>query len=62
MTYENGEIKEKIEKDFRSFESFKEEFTKKALTLFGSGWTWLVENNGKEVSNLYHITEFWNCL
>lgn len=31
-----------IEKKFGSFEAFKEQFTKAAATLFGSGWAWLV--------------------
>ncbi|XP_060185526.1 superoxide dismutase [Fe] 3, chloroplastic-like isoform X2 [Lycium barbarum] len=33
-----------IEKDFGSFTNFKEKFIEAALTLFGSGWIWLVLN------------------
>ncbi|KAI3713996.1 hypothetical protein L1987_72585 [Smallanthus sonchifolius] len=33
---------QQIEKDFGSFSSFREEFIETALTLFGSGWVWLV--------------------
>lgn len=33
---------EQIEKDFTSFTNFKENFTEAALSLFGSGWIWLV--------------------
>ncbi|MGM5480154.1 MAG: superoxide dismutase [Nanobdellota archaeon] len=36
-----GEIKEAIERDFGSFDAFKEEFTNAAKTQFGSGWAWL---------------------
>jgi Fe-Mn family superoxide dismutase len=32
---------------FGSFEQFKEKFTQSALTRFGSGWAWLVNNSGK---------------
>jgi Fe-Mn family superoxide dismutase len=35
-------LKDAIEKDFGSVESFKELFSKAAATLFGSGWAWLV--------------------
>ena len=31
----------------RNFERFKKEFTNKSITLFGSGWTWLVVSNKK---------------
>lgn len=39
-----GIIAELIEKQFGSFEAFKEEFAKKGATLFGSGWVWLSIN------------------
>ena len=38
-----GELKAAIEKQFGSFEAFKEAFTKTAVTTFGSGWGWLVK-------------------
>lgn len=38
-----------INKKYSSLENFKKEFTKKALSLFGSGWTWLVLNEKKEL-------------
>lgn len=42
-----GELAEAIERDFGGFDAFKEQFTTKATTLFGSGWTWLVEEDGR---------------
>lgn len=35
-------VLEQIEKDFGSFTNFKEKFIGAALTLFGSGYVWLV--------------------
>jgi Fe-Mn family superoxide dismutase len=43
----NGELKDAIEKDFGSFDEFKEQFKTAALTQFGSGWAWLVLNKNK---------------
>jgi len=48
-----GEIAEVINQKWGNFENFKQEFTKQAGTLFGSGWTWLVktpDNNLEIVS------------
>lgn len=38
-----GELLAAIEKTFGSFEQFKEDFSKTAITTFGSGWAWLVK-------------------
>ena len=42
-----GELKGAIDSTFGSFAKFKEEFSNAAATRFGSGWAWLVWNNGK---------------
>lgn len=39
----DGTLAEKIESTFGSFEEFKNQFSKKAITTFGSGWAWLVK-------------------
>ncbi len=39
-----GALAEAIVKTFGSFEKFKEDFSKTAITTFGSGWAWLVKN------------------
>ena len=45
-----GRISEAIARDFGSFEAFKEEFQKRGVTLFGSGWVWLsADKEGKLV-------------
>ena len=44
-----GEIAEAIKKKWGSFDNFKEEFSKAALTVFGSGWAWLVYDKGIEI-------------
>ncbi|MBF0168029.1 MAG: superoxide dismutase [Alphaproteobacteria bacterium] len=42
----SGELLARIEKDFGSFDKFKEDFKNAAVTQFGSGWAWLVEEKG----------------
>ncbi|WP_412839116.1 superoxide dismutase [Mn] [Bacillus paranthracis] len=42
-----GELATAIEAKFGSFDAFKEEFVKAGATRFGSGWAWLVVNNGE---------------
>ncbi|UCF91749.1 MAG: superoxide dismutase [Fe] [Desulfobacterales bacterium] len=39
-----GALAKAIESTFGSFEEFQKEFSQKAVTLFGSGWAWLVKN------------------
>jgi Fe-Mn family superoxide dismutase len=40
-----GPVADAIKKNFGAFAQFKEKFTNAAVTLFGSGWAWLVKNN-----------------
>ncbi|MDR1694223.1 MAG: superoxide dismutase [Lactobacillaceae bacterium] len=41
------ELLRKIERDFGSFDKFREEFKNAAASQFGSGWAWLVEKDDK---------------
>lgn len=43
----SGALLDAINAKFGSFSAFKDEFTKAATGRFGSGWAWLVVNNGE---------------
>ena len=43
-----GSLKKEIDNSFGSYAEFRDEFSKAAATLFGSGWAWLViDKNGR---------------
>jgi len=42
-----GDLAQAITRDFGSLDKFKEEFTNAAITQFGSGWAWLINDGGK---------------
>ena len=42
-----GELESKITNDFGSVDQMKNDFINAGITQFGSGWCWLVLNNGK---------------
>jgi len=45
----SGEILKAINKKFGSLVEFQNEFKTKAMTLFGSGWVWLVLNQNNQL-------------
>jgi Fe-Mn family superoxide dismutase len=44
-----GRLKEDIDKEFGSFQKFKEEFIDNGLKQFGSGWVWMCLNNDNKL-------------
>lgn len=53
----NAKLAGAIERDFGTFEDFKQQFTKAAATLFGSGWAWL----SKDENGNLRITQGQNA-
>ncbi len=45
----DGQLAEVINSTFGKYENLKEEFSKVALSIFGSGWGWLVVTQSKEL-------------
>ena len=46
----SGPLATAIDRDFGSFDQFKEKFAQAATSLFGSGWVWLVADNVGKLS------------
>jgi superoxide dismutase, Fe-Mn family len=44
-----GKLADAINEAFGSFDAFKEKFAAAGMTRFGSGWAWLIEQDGKLV-------------
>jgi Fe-Mn family superoxide dismutase len=42
-----ADLKQKIEQSFGSLDACKKEFANAAMTQFGSGWAWLVQDGDK---------------
>src|SRR6202142_1178804 len=45
----SGELSTAINRDFSSFDKFKEQFSNAGITRFGSGWAWLIKQHDKLV-------------
>src|SRR5439155_27207715 len=43
----SGAMKQRLERDFGSYENFVDKFATAAIGQFGSGWAWLVDKNGR---------------
>jgi len=50
-----------INRDFWSFENFKEAFSKSAIWNFGSGWTWLILNSDWKLE-IINTSNAWSVL
>jgi Fe-Mn family superoxide dismutase len=42
-----GKLAQLIDRDFGSYDKFRAEFVNAGMTAFGSGWVWLVYQDGK---------------
>ena len=49
-TVPTGKLMDAIVRDFGSFDAFKEKFINACVTLFGSGWAWLVADKERKLS------------
>ncbi len=45
-----GELAKAIQRDFGSFDEFRQQFSNAAVTLFGSGWAWLAKDSSGKLT------------
>ncbi|MFA4936744.1 MAG: superoxide dismutase [Patescibacteria group bacterium] len=45
-----GELASAVDRDFGDVTKFRDDFTKAAVSIFGSGWAWLVANRDNKLS------------
>lgn len=57
-----GAIKSQIEKDFGSFQAFKEKFSAVAAGHFGSGWAWLIFDKASKTLKVHQGHDAGNPL
>lgn len=51
----SAKFKAVLDLQFGGLEKFKEKFSHNAVSVFGSGWTWLVDNDGQlEITNTFN--------
>ncbi len=53
-TVPKGELSLELKKTFGSFEDFQEEFTSKAMNVFGSGWVFLIMDETRKLKIKRH--------
>lgn len=53
----NGELRRRLDSAFGSLDAFRREFAEAAATQFGSGWAWLVDEDGKLAVQATHDAE-----
>lgn len=57
----DGKLSHELDRSFGSFNAFREKFSQSAVSLFGSGWAWLVKDKVGELK-IVQGSNAWNPL